>query len=305
MFRSNTLFSTLKAFYRRLPLIRELRDLNSKIDTLTSYAKAQSDTNQLLRLQQLAAYEEQLLSSKRYLSSKNLNNFQFQVFSQHGEDGIIAEIFRRIGVKNRAFFEIGVGNGLENNTAYLLFQGWRGAWIEGDKKSIQSIYKHFAKPIADNRLKTIQSFVTAENVEAVAQSLQIPLDVDCLSIDIDRNTYWIWNALPAFKPRVVVVEYNASIPPDLDWKAEYAPDHLWDESIYYGASLKALELLGSRFGYSLVGCSLSGVNAFFVRNDLLEDHFEDPFTAEHHFEPPRFLLCRRIGLYPAKFSDDG
>jgi hypothetical protein len=62
----------------------------------------------------------------------------------------------------------------------------------------------------------------------------------------------------------------------------------WDGTSYYGASLKALELIGSRKGYELVGCSLSGINAFFVRRDLVKDSFCAPFTAENHFEPPRF-----------------
>jgi hypothetical protein len=92
---------------------------------------------------------------------------------------------------------------------------------------------------------------------------------------------------------VVVVEYNAVIPPGLDWKVRYAPDRVWDGSHNFGASLKAFELLGTQLGYSLVGCDFIGVNAFFVRSDLVADKFAAPFTAENHYEPPRYVFLHR------------
>ena len=86
----------------------------------------------------------------------------------------------------------------------------------------------------------------------------------------------------------MVIEYNAVFRPPLAIVADYNKDFAWNGTSYYGASLKALELLGSRKGYVLVGCSLSGINAFFVRRDLVQDKFCAPCTAENHFEPPRF-----------------
>ena len=133
--------------------------------------------------------------------------------------------------------------------------------------------------------------------------VEVPNEVDLFSLDIDRNTYWIWAAVAEFKPRVVVVEYNASIPPSVDWKVDYHPNRRWNYTMYFGASLKALENLGRELGYSLVGCEISGINAFFVRSDLCCDRFEGPFDAEHHFEPPRYWLTQRVG-HPRSFHDD-
>jgi hypothetical protein len=98
------------------------------------------------------------------------------------------------------------------------------------------------------------------------------------------------------QPRALVVEYNAVFRPPLAVVAEYDKDFAWNGTNYFGASLQALESLGSRKGFQLVGCSLSGVNAFFVRHDLVKDRFCAPFTAENHFEPPRYGFCRIVSM---------
>ncbi len=112
---------------------------------------------------------------------------------------------------------------------------------------------------------------------------------DLLSIDVDLNTYWLCKAITNYEPRVVVVEYNALFPPPVEWVVRYDPMSAWDGTCYFGASLKSLENLGTLKGYRLVGCDVTGVNAFFVRQDLVEDKFLRPFTAENHYEPMRYL----------------
>lgn len=127
-------------------------------------------------------------------------------------------------------------------------------------------------------------------------TLRVPPDLDLLSIDIDQNTYHVWRAIRSLRPRVVVVEYNASIPPWLDWASEYRPDRTWDGTMNMGAGLKAFERLGRQKGYSLIGCDSVGVNAYFVRDELADPaKFCDPFTAENHYEPPRYAWGARGG----------
>ena len=87
---------------------------------------------------------------------------------------------------------------------------------------------------------------------------------------------------------VDIVEYNAKFPPNHEWKMAYNEKHTWDNSDCHGASLKALELLGRRLGYRLVGTNLNGVNAFFVRQDLAGDKFIAPPTAETLYNPAEF-----------------
>ncbi len=236
-----------------------------------------------------------LAESPRYTDPRSLARFEMQTFSQGGEDGILAEIFRRIGTTNRRFVEFGVGDGLENNTALLLQLGWGGAWLEGDARSVRRIQREFAAPIAANQLRLAQTFVQPDTVEAAFLGAEVPGAFDLLSIDIDGNDFWVWQAIERFRPRVVAIEYNAVYGADVDWVMAFDPQHRWNGSTRHGASLAALARLARDKGYTLVGCSLSGVNAFFIADEDAGDHFAGPFTAHQHWEPLRAALTIRRG----------
>jgi hypothetical protein len=236
-------------------------------------------------------YRNHLFSSvPAYRDPKCLVRYGCKIYSQNDEDGILAEIFRRIGMTSRYFVEFGAGNGLENNTLALLVQGWSGAWIEGDPANCQMIGNVVSNFLNAKRLNAIQAFVTAENIRSLFEQLQVPQEFDLLSIDIDFNDYWIWKALTGYRPRAVVIEYNAGFGPSMEWKVRYSPEQTWDGSRNFGASLKSYELLGREMGYSLVGCNLTGANAFFVREDLVGESFRTPFTSEVHYESPKYYL---------------
>jgi hypothetical protein len=286
----------IRRLYSALPVIRELRQLRQQ---LFEIRHALSVSNNVLISRYFA---EELSHSPKYRDTRKLNHFESQVYSQNGEDGILAEIFRRIGCKDHFFVEVGVGNGLENNTVFLLMRGWRGCWIEGSESCGKEIRVQFADALRAGRLKFSSKFISAENIHSSFQDLGIPTEFDLLSLDIDRNTYHIWKALKAFQPRVIVVEYNATFPPDVEWTVEYDASRVWNQTCYFGASLKAFEQLGNELGYVLVGCDLSGTNAFFVRKNEPLQLFAEPFTAEHHYEPPRYWSLRR-SAHPRGFSD--
>jgi hypothetical protein len=253
---------------------------------------------------QLQDHRLRLLAQERYADARRLNRYEMQVFSQNGEDGILREVLRRIGEGSRTFVELGVESGLENNTAFLLVQGWTGAWLEGSPRHGARIRKHFAEALGTGQLRLGQVRLTAENVGREMQRLQVATTPDVLSIDIDRNTYDVLAAiLSTFSPRVVVSEYNGLFPPPVSWRTRYVADRGWNRSSYFGASLTALHDLLKGHGYALVGCDLCGVNAFFVREDLCGEHFLRPFTPENHYEPLRDYLVHRAG-FPRALSDD-
>jgi hypothetical protein len=135
----------------------------------------------------------------------------------------------------------------------------------------------------------MQAFITAENIEELFAKGKVPEEFDLLSIDIDRNDIYVWEKIVHYKPRVAIVEYTSLYPPTMSWKIPYDPKGMWaGGTTHTGASLKALEEMGAQKGYCLVGCNLNGVNAFFVRKDLVGDKFAAPYTAENHYEPSRF-----------------
>ncbi len=239
-----------------------------------------------------------LLLEPRYSEKGRLLRHGAKVFSQADEDGILAEIFHRIGNRGRTFVEFGVGNGLECNSAWLVMQGWRGLWIEQAHVHCEAIRKSFSSLLGNEALILIQERITSENINRLIASAFPVSEIDLLSIDIDYNDYWIWKAIEVVTPRVVVIEYNASWIPPASITVPYDADRKWNGTNYFGASLGALTKLGAEKGYALVGCTLSGVNAFFVRNDLLSDKFHAPGSAEEHYEPPRYYLCSLPSGHP-------
>ncbi len=286
---------SLTTAMKRMPLVAQLYRYSQRF-----YDKLDEIHQTLDHLYQIEADKciEQLLANPRYSDPKRLNKWEHKVFSQAGEDGIIAEIFRRIGTTNRLFVEFAAGDGVENNTRYLLSLGWRGLWIEAHPGYIDEIVKKQSRAIEEGTLRLLHEFVTAENIESLFKKADVPEEFDLLSIDIDGNDYWTWKEIGRYHPRVVVIEYNAIFPPGCEWVMEYAPDTTWDGTSNYGASLTALEVLGAHKGYKLVGCNLGGVNACFVRDDLVGDNFCGPFTAENHYEPPRYCLTARAAGHP-------
>jgi hypothetical protein len=239
--------------------------------------------------------QQNLYGNPRYRENDRLPIYEKQVFSQFGEDGILKEIFSRIGTTNRYFVEFGVETGIETNTTYLLHKDWKGLWIDGSPQHTATINHLFSKAVAKKQLTVLTSFITAENIESLFAQGGVPEEFDLLSIDIDRNDYYIWKAITHYKPRVVVIEYNSIFLPGDEFVVEYDANAMWDKTSNFGASLTSYEKLAAEKGYKLVGSSFAGLNAFFVREDLVAGKFSGPFTAENHYEEPRYFLYTKNG----------
>ncbi len=239
----------------------------------------------------------ELRENNRYKNKKRLNQYEMQIYSQFGEDGIIEEIIKRVGSKTKYFVEIGTGDGMENNTVNLLVNGWKGLWLDADQNLCTLARQNLDPFITKGKLKIDQAFVDTDNVTKFFESANVPKEFDFLSIDIDGNDYWIWKKLSTYKPRIVCMEYNVTIGPTAEWIMKYNKSHISDSTNYFGASLKSFELLGRSLGYTLVGCSFAGTNVFFVRNDLTKNKFLTPSTSENFYEPARYFIFRK-SLYP-------
>lgn len=209
------------------------------------------------------------------MSFPDLESRERRIFSQNGEDGVIAALFETIGTTNRYFVEIGVGDATECNTAALLERGWRGLMLD-------------CQGICANPLAWVEKeFVTAENVNALLSKYGVPREFDLLSIDVDGNDFWIWAAIAA-RPRVVVIEYNSSVPPDECRAIVYDPYFDFQCTDYFGASLLAFQELGRRKGYTLVYCDRDGVNAFLVADEALPADYQAR-PVRDIYRPPNYL----------------
>jgi hypothetical protein len=214
-----------------------------------------------------------------------LRNFEQQTSSQNGEEGIVQEIFNRIGTTDKFFVEFGIQDGSECNTRNLLEKhGWSGVWMEGSPELADRARQNFSR----FSIKVLHRFLTTENLVASFEEAGVPKEFDLLSIDVDGNDYWMWSSLGrGYSPRVVVIEYNATFGPRNAWVMPYDSQFRHDATAYFGASLEAMAALGRDFGYRLVRCESQGVNAFFVRSDLAATKFpgSDRSTSFHYVVP--------------------
>jgi len=227
-------------------------------------------------------------------TQNNISNSEFRAFSQWGEDGIIQHLIRSVNISRKIFIEFGVQNYTESNTRFLLINNnWSGLVIDGDPDHIAYIKND---PIYwQYNLKAINCFITSDNINKIFLDNGIQGEIGLLSVDIDGNDYWVWEAINSVNPAIVVSEYNfrfgssraVTVPYDdgfVRTKAHYS-------NIYYGASLKALCILANKKGYSFVGCNSAGSNAFFVRNDLKPDSLKE-LTSEEGYVAAQFRESR-------------
>lgn len=204
----------------------------------------------------------------------SLREAEFRTFSQFGEDGILQFLVRRVGPLPETFVEFGVQDYTEANTLFLLLAGnWRGLILDGSAAAIRAVrgrdlfWRH--------DLTAVAAFVTRENINGLLTGHGFVGEIGVLSVDIDGNDYWVWEAITAVDPGVVVVEYNSLFGPTAAVTVPYDPAFLrtraHHSNLYWGSSLAALGDLGERKGYALVGCNSNGNNAFFVRRDRVGD----------------------------------
>jgi SAM-dependent methyltransferase len=221
----------------------------------------------------------------------SLTEFELRCFSQHGEDGVIAELLGRMGVTTGFFVEFGIESGREGNCVFLAdVRDWSGLFIEPHTQKFSELSEKYAASAA---VQTISATVTPDNIEQLFAQASVPAEPDVLSIDVDGQDYWIWEALEVYRPRIVVIEYNAVLPPgrQLVQPKGYAEE--WDGTDYFGASLDALCALAVRKGYTLAHTDLAAINAFFVRSDLSQVAVPRPDQVARRSQPNYFLTALR------------
>jgi hypothetical protein len=201
-----------------------------------------------------------------------INDWEFKVYSQWGEDGIIQGLVSRVATSRPIFIEFGVEDYQESNTRFLLVNNnWSGFIFDSDAENISRIRK--SELYWRYNITAQHAFITRENINDILQAAGVSGPIGLLSIDIDGNDYWIWESLNRVDPDIIIVEYNHRFGPTASVTVPYKPDfdrraeHF--SMIYFGASLSALCKLGEVKGYAFVGCNSAGNDAFFVKRNKL------------------------------------
>jgi hypothetical protein len=246
-----------------------------------------------------AAIERELVAV-RQATPDNPVLHGFKVYSQCDEDGILQHLLGRLPESGRTqtCLEIGCGFGLENNTHHLLLGGFRGVWVDADEHNIAALRSGLAPDLdhPQSPLRVLHRFVDRDNIAELVRESCAWLEtnaVDFFSLDIDGNDLWVAEeALRHFRPAIVCLEYNAKFRPPLALSIRYESGSVWDErGDYVGASLSAY--VARLQGYRLVCCGISGVNAFFVRGDLVAHFPSASYPVEALYRPMRHPFCGR------------
>lgn len=222
----------------------------------------------------------------RNIASDNLNDYEFRVFSQWGEDGIIQHLVRGIDIPRKYFVEFGVQDYRESNTRFLLVNdNWSGLVMDASAANVELIKKDMIYWAYD--VKPVQAFVTRDNINELLRANGVTGEIGLLSIDIDGNDFWIWQAIEVINPVIVVIEYNHRFGQQaavtIPYKESFDRTKAGHGPFYFGASLQALCWLAKRKGYAFVGCSSNGVNAFFVRRDKRPQNVREVSPEEGYF----------------------
>ncbi len=246
--------------------------------------------------------ELKILSAKLLISQHeklgirdNIPSFEFKVFSQFGEDGILQYLIRETELPATAhnFVEFGVETYKEANTRFLVMNNnWRGMVIDGSEKNIKAIKE--SNLYWRHDLTAVCAFIDKNNINNLIKGAGFSGEIGILSVDIDGNDYYVWDAINVVNPIIVVAEYNSVFGSEYAVSVPYDPNFIRSRAhysyLYWGCSIKALEMVGKRKGYTLVGSNSAGNNVFFVRNDYLNNII--PKTAKEAYVESKFRESR-------------
>lgn len=215
----------------------------------------------------------------------------YKIYSQNDEDGIIESIFKDIGIKNKLFCEIGIGNTIENNTHNLILNSWTGLWIDINPKFIIRLRNKIKKN--SKILDLIISNITPHNINSIirkSQKFNKITEIDFFSIDIDSYDLACIKELEILSPRVICIEYNSKVRPQSKIKINEIKNFKWEYDDYFGSSLKSIDEVMQKKGYKLIATNITGSNAFYIKNKLIELCKTKDQSLEDLYSPPNFEL---------------
>jgi hypothetical protein len=181
-------------------------------------------------------------------------------YSQFGEDGILEKILEVLGEPVGWCVEFGAWDGrhLSNTCALIEDKGFSAILIEGSDEKFADLEESFKENRKVTPINAFVGFGAEDGLDQILAKTSIPADFDVLSIDIDGNDYHVWNAVKVYDPRVVIIEYNPTIPTEVEFIQAA------DLSLNHGSSIASIVELGRRKGYELI--CITDRNCIFVKD---------------------------------------
>lgn len=262
------------------------------MNRLRIQAKFRELFHYLLNAENISLQNGHILSSlNEARTSNDLKDYEFRIFSQWGEDGIIQKLIKSVPIVNKTFVEFGVETFFESNCRFLMMKdNWSGFIIDGSSKNVEKIKNSSYYWKYD--LQAIDAFIDRENINDLIKQSGFNEDLGLLSVDLDGVDYWVLEAIKSVRPRILVVEYNAAFGSkraiSVPYRSDFNRTKAHSSNLYWGASLGALVHYAKIAGYDFVGTNSAGINAFFVRSDLTPQSKLSAVSIDEGFTESRF-----------------
>lgn len=256
----------IRAFFHKL------RSAINTIDRIPLLERKLDILSRMLEHQSLLTAGTEQRRVRSLPAGTPLAECEFRWRSQFGEDGILQHLIQHSEITSHRFVEFGVEDFTEANCRFLAeTDGWSGLLLDSAPNLSEKLLS--CPTYLSRNIVADSAMVTSENINDLLSQNGFTGDLGVLSIDIDGNDYWVWEAIYVIQPTIVVIEYNSVFGAEFAVSIPYEPafsrrdaHYSW---LYAGASLAALVHLGKRMGYSFLGSNCAGNNAFFVRQDRI------------------------------------
>lgn len=244
---------------------------------------------------ELLAIGAMLSKQQSLLNFHCINDYEFKIFSQWGDDGIIQYLVKNIVIENETFIEFGVQNYQESNTRFLMMNNnWSGFVMDGSEAAMEHLKNQTWYWKYGLTQKAV--FIDKDNINGLLADTGFS-NIGLLHIDLDGNDYHIITAMDLSKlnPSIIIVEYNSVFGKDrcitVPYDEKLIRTKLHYSNLFFGASLPAFDYTLSKKGYSLIGCNIAGNNAYFIRKDLLNEKVKQ-LSAEEAYKESKFRESR-------------
>lgn len=267
---SKLLRESLPPEFTRISTLHD--DVGSLHATVTDYQHHVQSLESDVEALKLLAGRVLVNQMKQHGIYDSIQEAEFRVFSQFGDDGIIQYLIHHVKPEPQTFIEFGTQNYRESNTRFLLMNNnWKGLIVEGDARCIEFVKQDPIYWRYD--LTAVNRFIDKDNINQIFTEHGFRGEIGLLSIDIDGNDYWVWESIDSVNPAIVIVEYNSVFGRDraitVPYDAGFHRTRAHYSNLFWGCSLKALCLLAAKKGYVFVGTNSNGNNAHFVRRDQM------------------------------------
>ena len=211
---------------------------------------------------------------KKYFQYTSINDAEFKVFSQNGEDGIIDFLLNRASIENPRFVEIGTEDYNEANTRFIYESSNAKGMIIDDSLNLKELSKEI--DLWKGRIIALKEKVGSENIKLILEKNKFLDNIDLFSLDIDGIDYWILKELPEKISKIFVAEFNPVFGPNLEITTpnikNFNRTKYHYSNLCWGMSLKALINMMNYKGFIFLGVNQLKNNAFFIVDDL-KDNF--------------------------------